>query len=321
MTKKIKISLVVASLFFVIGSTLFIGALAAVMWDFTKLSAKKYTNKEYALTQEFSNITILTDTSDVNIIKTTEKSKVVLVQEENIEHKVEIKDGTLYIEQKDNRKWYEHIGLNFSSSEKITVYLPNDKYELLKITGDTSDVNLSKDITFNSVNVYVSTGDVECYSSIIENGKFRASTGDITIKNQSLGTLELEVSTGDIDLENLAVGGDVSISVSTGDVEISNLTCKNLKSKGSTGEIELESVIASEKITITRSTGSVEFNRSDASEIFVTTGTGDVKGSLLSDKIFIANTSTGDKYIPSSTSGGKCEINTSTGDIKITIIK
>jgi DUF4097 and DUF4098 domain-containing protein YvlB len=61
----------------------------------------------------------------------------------------------------------------------------------------------------------------------------------------------------------------------------------------------------------------VNFNACDATEIFVKTSTGNVAGSLLSSKVFIANTSTGSIDVPKTTSGGRCEIITSTGNIKI----
>ena len=49
------------------------------------------------------------------------------------------------------------------------------------------------------------------------------------------------------------------------------------------------------------------------------TDTGDVKGSLLSEKIFIPTTDTGDVDVPKTVTGGRCEITTDTGDIKITV--
>ena len=57
---------------------------------------------------------------------------------------------------------------------------------------------------------------------------------------------------------------------------------------------------------------------SDAS-ITVTTDTGDVRGSLLTDKVFLTETDTGDIDVPKTTTGGRCQITTNTGDIKISI--
>ncbi len=77
--------------------------------------------------------------------------------------------------------------------------------------------------------------------------------------------------------------------------------------------------ITKEKMSIKRSTGDIRFDGSDATEIFVETDTGDVTGTLISEKVFIARTDTGRINVPKTTNGGKCEINTDTGDIKLEI--
>ena len=97
------------------------------------------------------------------------------------------------------------------------------------------------------------------------------------------------------------------------------MECKNLITRGNTGDVSLENVIATEMFSIERSTGDVRFTDCDAAEICVKTDTGDVTGSFLSDKIFITNTDTGSVNVPKTVIGGKCEITTDTGDIKITI--
>jgi hypothetical protein len=51
----------------------------------------------------------------------------------------------------------------------------------------------------------------------------------------------------------------------------------------------------------------------------VKTDTGDITGSLLSGKIFMPQTNTGDVTVPDTVTGGKCRLSTNTGDIKISI--
>lgn len=128
----------------------------------------------------------------------------------------------------------------------------------------------------------------------------------------------IKTDIGDIEIRNIDLG-EVEISTSTGEIELENISCNNINAKSSTGDINLESVIAKEKFNIKSETGSVEFENSDASEIIVKTSTGDVEGTLLSEKIFNAKTSTGEISIPKSATGGKCEIRTDTGDIEIEI--
>ena len=98
-----------------------------------------------------------------------------------------------------------------------------------------------------------------------------------------------------------------------------DIACKEISSKGSTGNVFLKKAIAKETISIERSTGDVKFEESDARDILVKTDTGNVKGMLLSDKVYIVETKTGSIDVPKTTSGGVCEITTSTGDIKIRV--
>jgi len=61
----------------------------------------------------------------------------------------------------------------------------------------------------------------------------------------------------------------------------------------------------------------VRLNTCDAESILIKTSTSDVTGTLRSEKVFLVKTSTGKVDVPESGSGGKCEITTSTGDIRI----
>ncbi|MBQ7935867.1 MAG: DUF4097 family beta strand repeat protein, partial [Clostridia bacterium] len=181
------------------------------------------------------------------------------------------------------------------------------------------DVKISKDFTFESIDISGSTGDVTNHASALENIRIKRTTGSIDTENISAGALDLFVSTGRIMVSNVICEGDTNIKVSTGKTRLSNMKCKNLISSGSTGTISLNNVIAAETFSIKRSTGDVKFDGSDAAEIFVETNTGKVVGNLLTDKVFITHTDTGRVDVPKTVTGGRCEISTDTGDIKVTI--
>ena len=142
----------------------------------------------------------------------------------------------------------------------------------------------------------------------------------VYLPKTGFNSVYIEESTGDVSIEKLSVIS-LDINLSTGDVELSDVACKILSTSGNTGDVYLKNVTAAKNLSITRSTGDIEFLNSDAFEIFVATDTGDVKGSLLSPKIFITQTDTGKIDVPHTTEGGKCEITTVTGDIKITTSK
>ncbi|MBO5338437.1 MAG: DUF4097 family beta strand repeat protein [Clostridia bacterium] len=320
MKLKTKISLIVAGGLIVLASIIFVAGMSILKWDFTKLSSTEYETNEYEITDDFNNILIKTDTSDIVFLPgDNEKVKVVLFEQKNLNHNVSADGGALKIELNDTRKWYEHITLFSFGSPKITVYLPKKSYDALNITSNTGDINIPKDFSFSSIDISISTGDVTACASSLGATKIKTSTGGVNIDGISTSSLDITVTTGKIKASNVKCEGDVSIKVSTGKSNLENVQCKNLFSKGSTGDITLKNVIAQGSFSIERSTGDVTLDLSDASEITIKTDTGDVTGTLLTEKIFIPSSDTGNIKLPGTTSGGKCKVTTDTGDIKISI--
>ena len=320
MNKKTKNLLIVATLFVIIGIIIFGVAMTIMKWDFSKLSTEKYETNGFEVTEDFSNISIDVISADVVFVPSTgEKTIVTCYEKTKVKHAVSVIDGVLTISSEDTRKWYDYVSINFKKP-KLTVSVPAGQYGALNIKNDTGDIEIGSEFSFATVNICVSTGAVKFSASSVGLTKIEGSTSEITLENVTLGALEVKVSTGKIVARDLSVLDSVSISVSTGETELKNVYCKNLISSGRTGDIELENVVASGIFDIKRSTGDVEFTRCDAMEIYVTTSTGDVEGSFLSDKVFITGTSSGKISVPQSITGGRCEIKTSTGNIKISIV-
>lgn len=313
-----KVLLIIAACLIVLGSLLFVTVMSVAKWDFTVLGAK-YETIVYTPSADFNSISVNTDTADVFFAPSEDEScRVVCLEQEKVTHSVTVADGVLCIQLVDNRAWYEHISI-YTKASTVTVYLPKSEYASLCVKADTSDVEIPKGFNFGNIEVCVSTGDVRCLASSSNGTKIGTSTGKILIESVSVGSLDLVASTGDITATSVACGGDISVNVSTGKVRFTDVTCKNLTSSGGTGDITLTNAIASEKFSIERSTGDVTFEGCDASSLTVKTGTGDVRGALLTEKIFFTSTRTGTVNVPKCTSGGTCDIATSTGDITIEI--
>lgn len=299
MGKKTKTWLIVAAALILAGCIIFGKVMTQQQWDLSQLSMTKFETAEHKINGSFQNISIVTDTADILFVPSeNETSTVICHEQENAKHAVSVNGDTLVIEVVDTRKWYELIGINFDTP-KIMVYMPQGQYGALTVTSDTGDVEIPKDYQFESIAVSESTGDVTSYASAQDCIKIKTSTGNIRIANISTGTLDLFVSTGKTTL--------------------TGIQCQALASRGSTGDIALEDVIVAKKLSIERSTGDVKFARCDAEEIFVETDTGNVTGTLLSEKVFITETDTGKIHIPNTATGGRCEITTDTGNIKIDI--
>lgn len=319
MSKTMKLWFIIATLLVVVGLIMFTVVMSQGQWNFAKLSTRHYETNTYEINDKFNNISMNTGTANiVFMLSDNGKCKVECYEDEKLKHSVNVSKDTLSINVVDNRSWYDYIGINIVSP-KVTVYLPKAEYTALHINEETGNIELPKDLKFKSVDISSSTGNINYFSTALEMTKIKTSTGNICIENTSSKTLDLTTTTGNITVSDVICKGNTNIEVSTGRTKLNNLKCKNLISSGSTGNMSLTNVIASEKFSINRSTGDVRFDSSDATEIFVKTSTGKVEGSLLTNKVFITDSSTGNINVPKTTSGGKCEIITSTGNIKIDV--
>lgn len=320
MSKKMKIWLIIAASLVLVGGIIFGVMMTILKWDFKQLSTTKYETNNYKIDENYENISIVSGSADIEfILCESSESSVICHELENVNHSVTVQNGTLVIEVIDKRKWYEYIGINFGTP-KITVYVPQSENSGLSIKSSTGDVKIPKDFKFESIDISQSTGDVKSYASASGIIKIKTSTGDINVENVIAGMLDLSVSTGRVTVSNVNCEGDVTIDVSTGRTNITDMQCQNFISGGSTGDISMKNVIATSEVSIERSTGDVKVDCCDAAEIYVETDTGNVTGNLLTDKVFITQSDTGEIDVPKTMTGGRCEIKTDTGDIRISIV-
>lgn len=315
------VCLIVAASLILAGVLLFTCAIATSGFNFISgFNMKEYETTSHEITEEFDSISIDARTADINVLPATDgKVTVLCFEQENLTHDVSVKDGTLTVKLVDERRWFEHITFFNLHSPTISVYLPEAEYAALAINSNTSDVDVARDFSFESVDIRLSTGDVKCYASVNEALKIKVSSGHVTVGDLTAGSVDITTTTGDIRAENVTCEGDFKVGVSTGKAKLSGVTCQSLISTGNTGDVTLIDVIATERFDIERTTGDVDMQACDAAELRILTDTGDVEGSLLTDKVFVVRTDTGDIDVPRTTSGGICEITTDTGDVDIYI--
>ena len=303
------------------GLALMIGAAAGVGFDFARLGTAEYETNTYTPGEGFHSIEIDTDESDIEF-RTSEDGtcRVVCTELEKARHQVSVENGILKITRDDRREWSDRLML-FSNSQSVTVYLPlpSDGYESLNVVSGTGDVLIPGGFTFGSITVTGGTGEVTCNASASGTVRIGTSTGGIRMNSASAGSIELKVSTGKIQLGEIACRETLSVSVGTGKTLAEDVTCGSFVSEGSTGSLTLKNAAVSGNIRVRRSTGDIRLENCDAAEIEVRTTTGDVTGSLRSAKVFAVQTNTGSVRVPDTVTGGKCEIRTSTGDVRIEI--
>lgn len=194
----------------------------------------------------------------------------------------------------------EDVIASFGSVESIVNNLLKDvSIAKLKIDSFTGDIIFTDGFDIEAVEIETDTGDISFVDFSSENVKASTSTGDIELKNGVAENIDIDSSTGRITLEDIN-GTSLEGDTSTGNINLKNVIC--------TGEMDLSS-----------QTGDIKFDHSDANNIDVTTSTGDIFGTILTPKVFICSSSTGNVNVPSTNSGGRFEANTSTGNIEITI--
>ena len=297
MNTHIKLSLIIAVFLILVGGILFGLVMSVLKWDFSKLSTVKFQTNTHTVSEAFSDLSVNSTTADILLVASeTAQCTVECVEQEHLTHTVAVENGTLTIDVKDTRRWYHRVGICFQKPTVI-VKIPVGEYGALSLNIDTGNVTVRDSFQFDSIDIATKTGNVTNLASANNAIRLHTTTGNITLKNVTTDALTLQVTTGNID--------------------VIDTTCQTLHSDGSTGDVSLRNVIASGSFTIKRSTGNICLDACDAAELTLETTTGNVTGSLLSEKIFIAETDTGRVQIPESISGGPCRIRTDTGNIRI----
>ena len=314
--------LIVGLILILLGGLLFVGELALHRWDLGAFGAVKLETGSLEIAESFRNIRVASDTEELRFLPGEDGvCRVDYAVTEDRTVSASVQGDTLILEAKDRGTRRDWLSFSFGPVEepRITVYLPGRDYAALSVDEDTGDVFLPEDLAFESIRISLDTGDVDCRASSSGLLSIETDTGDARLEGLSAGTLALTTDTGRIELRSVACVGDLSVSVTTGKASLSDVRCESFTSKGDTGDLRLEQVLVSGLLSAERSTGDVRLEDCDAGELLISTDTGDVHGTLLTEKIFIVRSSTGEIRVPETVSGGKCKITSTTGDIHIDI--
>lgn len=272
--------MIIAVVLIVAGIFLSFGALASMDFDFNKLNTLSFVTNTYSVDEEFTNISVEGAECDIRLLPSEDAScRVVCNESDRISHSVTVKDNTLTIDRTDNRKWWERIGIYLGKME-IAVYLPQTEYEALYALSLSGTIDISEDFSFAEAEIYNTSGDVEFLASVKNDLKIKTVSGEVYVADTSPKSLNVQSTSGEVTITSVKVQ-----SV--------------LKAKTVSGDINLRSC--------------------DADSLLLKSTSGEISGTLCTKKKFITDTVSGDVDVPKSKSGGKCEIETTSGDIEFTI--
>lgn len=197
-----------------------------------------------------------------------------------------------------------------------------------KASGDTSYVeyydceNLTHHVDISDGVLRITADDSRNAAFNISIGMYSGAWPSVTVylAGTEYDDLKIVTSSGDIKLDSVS-SKDTRISANSGDVSLGDVVMDNIDLKTASGNITSGSIKA-KRINGRASSGDVMIRDCDASEINVVTTSGDVSIGIGSEMKYEYNTKTssGDVNVPDSVEGadGKCNIETSSGDIDVT---
>lgn len=289
MFRHIKMWFVTAGIFIVSGIIICTAILTVNGFDFSSLNTEpERTKSEYQIPRENAvNLTIETSDSDI-ILKKSEKNGIKVTCYESDEIKYDIKDSeegkNIKIKEKDSRKWYQMININFSATEEtpLTVEIPDKVWKNIEIKSLSGDVKVSG---FSSDDFSLET-----------------SSGDVNTFNINAKNINIESSSGDIRLNDISVKDGIVTETLSGDTKIAKVFSNDIEINSISGDVNLYKLYA--------------INSS------IETSSGDVLGNIIEHSgtvAFEVKSSSGDISVPLSYENGEriFSVNTKSGDIKI----
>jgi DUF4097 and DUF4098 domain-containing protein YvlB len=259
--------------------------IAAVLWFLASgiLYLTGYTKtfeKQYTVDESFDSVVISCESSKVNIVPSEDgKCFVEATESKGIGMTVEVKNGELQITQHSS-KWYLHVFSFGFGKYSLTVHIPAERYDKVKIKTVSGSIKCDIPLNCDSVD-------------------FNTTSGSVTASGISCRELETACVSGSI--------------------KLTDVRCETANLRSTSGSVDLKDLIANRTVDINVTSGSISFDSIDAAELRLETVSGSIKGSLLTGKTFKAETVSGSVSVPEDSGAGTCRAKTTSGSIKITV--
>ncbi len=253
--------------------------------------------EEYSFTESVREISVNCSECDVVLLSGEEEGgRVVCRETDRITHEVKLSDGKLTVERKTSgfgTSWdLTNIPLN------VAIYLPQGEYGALAVKTSSGSISIAEEFTFADASLESSSGAILINAAVTGELHIVSSSGNQYIGAMSPRSVTAQSSSGNIELGE-GQPGSVSLKASSGDVRLFGVVAGTLDTETSSGDVTLQLC--------------------DAGRIGIRTSSGDITGSLTSAKDFRTKTSSGNVSLPPSGGTDVCELETSSGDIRITV--
>lgn len=302
MKKSKKILITVAVILVAVGMICGFCGIYSLGFNFNEISTSDFVTHTYTVEDDFTNIIIEDAASNINFYKSNDdKCRVLCDEREKVTHTVVNENNTLTVRVKDERNWFERINIGFFVSDmRVSVYLPKNKYDSLNAASMSGDIDVANEFTF-------------------DNAKVGSISGDVSVKADVKQELNISSTSGDVIINNISATECINASSVSGEIDLSNVKGKEIFANTISGGVMLTDTVASQKLKANSTSGEINLKRCDAKNIVLDTVSGEISGTLLSNKQFITETTSGTVNVPQCVSNEECRITTVSGEIYIEI--
>lgn len=321
MKKSKKILITVAVILVAVGMICGFCGIYSLGFNFNEISTSDFVTHTYTVEDDFTNIIIEDAESNINFYKSNDdKCRVLCDEREKVTHTVVNENNTLTVRVKDERNWFERINIGFFIADmRVSVYLPKNKYDSLNAASMSGDIDVANEFTFDNAKVGSISGDVSVKADVKQELNISSTSGDVYAENLNLEKFNAESTSGDVIINNISATECINASSVSGEIDLSNVKGKEIFAKTISGGVMLNDTVASQKLKANSTSGEIDLKRCDAKNIVLDTVSGEISGTLLSNKQFITETTSGTVNVPQSVSNEECRITTVSGDIYIEI--
>ncbi len=286
---------------------------------------------------QFSSILVEERESDVVLIPSA-NGLTGVEWHEKLPHTAEVINGVLTIRREDKRRLGFFMFGMVNEDAKLRITVPAGKYHELRITTASGDVTIPHMFSFATADVHSASGDIEFMAPVENDLHVKSTSGDVSVEKLTASIAEIGSVSGDVELDRIktngglkvkTVSGDLNVRDSdcgeftaktvSGDLKLDVVRCKDCTAESVSGDVSATAVIASSVLRIVSTSGDVKLNGCDGGEVAIRTASGSVRGSLLTGKTFHCTSRSGSISAPAPTPGGKCEVSTISGSIRLNV--
>lgn len=203
--------LVVALL--LVGGTLLLRGLARSL-----VSEAEYDSGRYDVTGEFTAVSVSAPTSDIYLYRSDDGRCTVFYSDtRGYTAATEVRDGVLYVTERDERSWLDKLTPGIDDYTAISVYLPETALCDLTLETVSGDVSVSDELAFASFRLTTVSGDVWLSNIRADRFDIENTSGDVSLYDTYADAYDLSTVSGDISV-TLPASMDFDLHSTSGSV-------------------------------------------------------------------------------------------------------